>query len=161
MISRRFAGIVETSAVRSTFQTFEGALMTGPAKIVVRYANGKTLKGYSHDFSPLARQFYVRRDPLNAQEGGQLVATSELKAVFFVRDFYGDNSLEERKHFVPGKALPGRKVEVTFHDGEVLVGTTTGYEAGRPGFFVFPVDAKSNNVRVFVVMAAAKHVRFL
>ena len=45
--------------------------MTGPAKIVVRYANGKTLKGYSHDFSPLARQFYVRQDPLKAQEGGQ------------------------------------------------------------------------------------------
>jgi hypothetical protein len=134
--------------------------MTGPAKIVVRYANGKTLKGYSHDFSPLAKQFYVRQDPM-AQGGGQQVVVRDLKAVFFVRDFYGDNSLEERKHFVPGTALPGRKVEVTFNDGEVLVGATTGYAPERPGFFLFPADAKSNNVRVFVVMAAVKTVRFL
>jgi hypothetical protein len=62
----------------------------------------------------------------------------DLKAVFFVRDFYDDNSLEERKHFMPGNSLPGRKNEVTFNDGEVLVGTTTGYDYERPGFFIFP-----------------------
>jgi hypothetical protein len=135
--------------------------MTGPAKIVVRYANGKTLKGYSHDFSPLARQFCVRHDPVQAAGGGQQVIVRDLKAVFFVRDFYGDNSLEERKHFVAGKGLPGRKVEVTFNDGEVMVGATTGYEPERPGFFLFPADPKSNNVRVFVVMAAVKSLRFL
>jgi hypothetical protein len=135
--------------------------MIGPTKIVVRYANGKTLKGYAHDFSPLARQFYVRRDPVNGKEGGQQVCMQDLKAVFFVHDFYGDNALEERKHFVSGSVLTGRKVEVTFMDGEILVGTTTGYDPERQGFFLFPADARSNNARAFVVMTAVKKVRFL
>jgi hypothetical protein len=135
--------------------------MTEPAKIVVRYVNGRTLKGYSHDFSPFVRQFSIRRDPVQGQEGWQQVVVRDLKAVFFVRDFHGDNSLEERKHFVAGKVLSGRKIEVTFNDGEVLVGTTTGYDAERSGFFLFPADPRSNNSRVFVVMAAVKNVRFL
>ena len=84
-----------------------------------------------------------------------------LKAIFFVRNFSGDNSYEERKTFVAGKALSGRKIEVTFNDGEVLVGTTTGYDAHRPGFFLFPADDKTNNTRTFVVTAAVKGVRFL
>lgn len=60
-----------------------------------------------------------------------------------------------------GKAVSGKKIEVTFNDGEVLVGTTMGYDAQRPGFFLFPADDKTNNTRMFVVMAAVKSVRFL
>ena len=61
-----------------------------------------------------------------------------------------------------GKALSGKKIEVTFKDGEVLVGTTMGYDAQRPGFFLFPADDTTNNTRTFVVAAAAvKNVRFL
>jgi hypothetical protein len=136
-------------------------LMVGPAKIVVRYADGKILKGYSHDFSPFSSQFHVRRHPVARTERGQQVFVRDLKAVFFVRDFYGDNSREERKHFVGGKVVSGRKVEVVFTDGEVLVGTTTGYDPQRLGFFLFPADTRSNNARVFVVITAIKIVRFL
>jgi hypothetical protein len=52
-------------------------------------------------------------------------------------------------------------MEVTFKDGEVLVGTTLGYDPSRPGFFIFPADPKSNNIRVFAVATAVKKVRFL
>jgi hypothetical protein len=135
--------------------------MVGPAKIVVRFANGKILKGYSQDFSPLAAHFHVRKDSVGGPEGGQQVYIRDLKAVFFVRHFAGDNSYEEQKRFVAGKALSGRKIEVIFKDGEVLIGTTTGYDASRPGFFLFPADDKSNNERIFVVTAAIKTVRFL
>lgn len=135
--------------------------MVGPAKIVVRFANGKILKGYSQDFSPLAAHFHVRKDGIAGPEGGQQVFIRDLKAVFFVRHFAGNNSFEERKTFVAGKALSGRKIEVIFKDGEVLVGTTTGYDANRPGFFLFPADEKSNNERIFVVTASIKTVRFL
>lgn len=48
-----------------------------------------------------------------------------------------------------------------FADGEDIVGTTMGYEPDRLGFFVVPVDPKSNNERCFVVMAAVKAVTFL
>lgn len=135
--------------------------MVGPAKIVVRYANGKTLKGYSQDFSPLSPHFHVRKDGIAGPEGGQQVFVRDLKAVFFVRNFAGDNAYEERKSFVAGKSLSGRKIEVIFKDGEVLVGTTTGYDTSRPGFFLFPADDRGNNTRAFVVTAAIKNVRFL
>ena len=135
--------------------------MIGPAKIVVRYVNGKTLKGYSQDFSPTSPHFHVRPNEAVGSDPGQQVSLCDLKAIFFVRYFSGDDSYEERKTFVAGKALSGKKIQVTFKDGEVLVGTTTGYDAQRPGFFLFPADDKTNNTRTFVVMAAVKNVRFL
>lgn len=83
--------------------------MIGPAKIVVRYANGKILKGYSQDFSPTSPHFHVRRNEAVGSEPGQQVALRDLKAVFFVRNFSGDNSYEERKTFVAGRPSLGRK----------------------------------------------------
>jgi hypothetical protein len=50
---------------------------------------------------------------------------------------------------------------VTFYDDEVIVGTTLGYRADAPSFFLSPVDPKANNLRVFVLMSAVRHVRFL
>ena len=36
-----------------------------------------------------------------------------------------------------------------------------GYARDKPGFFVVPADAGSNNVRIFVVTAATTGVEFL
>jgi hypothetical protein len=52
-------------------------------------------------------------------------------------------------------------VEVTFKDGEVLVGATLGYDPKRQGFFIFPADPKGNNVRVYVVSSFVEKVRYL
>jgi len=86
------------------------------------------------------------------------VALTQLKAVFFVREFEGDRSRVDRHEF--NNAQYGRKVEVTFDDGEVLRGTTLAYRDGT-GFFVQPADAGSNNMRVFVSPSASLQVRFL
>jgi hypothetical protein len=135
--------------------------MMGPAKIVIRHADGTVLKGYSQDFSPTAQQFHVRRDAVGGSDPGQRVMMRDLKAIFFVRDFAGNSAYKEQKEFVVGTPLSGRKMEVTFTDGEVLVGTTTGYDAQRPGFFLFPVDGQSNNARIFIVQTVVKKVRFI
>ena len=135
--------------------------MIGPAKIVVRHADGTILKGYSQDFSPTAQQFHVRREAVGGSDPGQRVMMRDLKAIFFVRDFNGNSDYEEQKRFVADTPLSGRKMEVTFTDGEVLVGTTTGYDAQRPGFFLFPVDGRSNNMRIFIVQVAVKKVKFI
>jgi hypothetical protein len=50
---------------------------------------------------------------------------------------------------------------VVFKDEELLVGTTQGYQPGRPGFFVYPADTQSNNERCYVVSTAAKEVSIL
>jgi hypothetical protein len=52
-------------------------------------------------------------------------------------------------------------MEVTCLDGEVIVGTTTGYDPKRLGFFLFPIDPSSNNIRVFMVTSAVATARFL
>ena len=52
-------------------------------------------------------------------------------------------------------------MEVTFTDGEVLVGTTTGYDAKCQGLFLSPVDGQGNNARIFIVQAVVKKVRFI
>jgi hypothetical protein len=135
--------------------------MTGPAKIVVRYQNGSMLKGYAQDFSPGAQYFHVRADGAKTSAPLTRVVMQELKAVFFVRDFVGNEGYKEGTSFPSGKPLSGRKVEVRFQDGEVLVGTTTGYDPTRPGFFLFPADDRSNNVRMYIVTKAIKGVRFL
>ena len=131
-------------------------------RVVARYLDGRTLKGQTADFLPTRPSFHVIP---SGQAGASIqvveVKIAELKAVFFVKDLVGDAAYNEAKAFAPEVRAMGRKVQVEFADGETIVGTTQGYQPDRPGFFVVPVDPKSNNDRCFVVMAAAKAVTFL
>lgn len=131
-----------------------------PVKVVARYVNGKRVKGFSQDFFPNKDRFHIYPAVKPSGEAVE-VLVKELKAVFFVQDFAGDYLYNERKKYTEGEKPSGRKVEVTFADGEVLVGSTLGYDPSRPGFFLFPADPKSNNIRVFAVTSAVKKVRFL
>jgi len=54
-----------------------------------------------------------------------------------VGDFVGHPLYKERKKYVEGKKPSGQKVEVTFIDGEALVGSTLGYDPKRQGFLSF------------------------
>jgi hypothetical protein len=67
--------------------------------------------------------------------------------------------LVESKDFVDPPN--GRKVEVTFHDDEVMVGSTLGYRGEGNGFFLHPADRRSNNQRVFVTASGVRRMRFL
>jgi hypothetical protein len=51
------------------------------------------------------------------------VRVRDLKAVFFVRDFMGRPERHKSNEFDAAKPPLGRKIAVTFKDGEVLVGT--------------------------------------
>ncbi len=131
-----------------------------PVKVVARYVNGKRVKGFSQDFFPNKDRFHIY-PPSKPSGDAAEVLVKELKAIFFVQDFVGNYLYNERKKYTEGEKPSGRKVEVTFADGEILVGSTLGYESSRPGFFLFPADPKSNNIRVFAVTSAVKKVRFL
>jgi hypothetical protein len=131
-----------------------------PIKVVARYVDGKIVKGISQDFSPNRDRFHVYLTESPSGEPVE-VLVKELKAVFFVRDFVGNSRYNERKEYIPEDKPSGRKIEVTFADGEVLVGTTLGYDPKRPGFFLFPADPQSNNIRVFAAATAVKKVRYL
>jgi hypothetical protein len=125
-------------------------------RIVARYRDGRVVKGTTNDFLPTRASFH-----LMPAAGGpaQAVPIAELKALFFVRDLVGNKDYSEKKTFE--RPAVGRKVRVTFDDGEVLVGTTQGYQPGRDGFFMVPVDPLSNNERIYVLTAATTDVTLL
>ena len=127
-------------------------------KIVARFADGRTLKGSTSDFVPTKDAFHVAEDgtPLNVRP--VLVQVKELKAIFFVRDLTGTPSRTKRNDFDPAKPVMGKKITVVFADGETMVGTTQGYQPGRPGFFMVPADPDSNTERCYVVAAATSSV---
>ena len=84
----------------------------------------------------------------------------ELKAIFFVKTFEGNPQHDENDD--PAQGTPGgRRIRVVFKDGEVIVGTTQGYDRSRPGFFVIPLDKACNNERCFVVASATQEVTFV
>ena len=130
-----------------------------PIKVVARYTNGTVVKGFTQDFSPNKDRFHLI--PVDKRSGGTIeVYVSRLKAIFMVRDFIGNTQYKERKAFEKGENSSGLKLEVTFKDGEVMVGSTLlSYDPKRQGFFIVPVDPMSNNTRVFVVSSAVKSVR--
>lgn len=131
-----------------------------PVKVVARYIDGRRVKGFSQDFFPNKDRLHIYSADKPSGEATE-VLIKELKAIFFVRDFAGNPIYDERKAYQEGEKPSGRKIEVTFRDGEVLVGTTLGYDPKRPGFFVFPADPKSNNIRIYAVSTAVKKVRYL
>jgi hypothetical protein len=129
-----------------------------PIKVVVHYNDGKLLKGFTNDFFPKKPVFHVGSGPTDK---GVQVSIERLKAVFFVKDFDGNPEYEIKKGFPEGKVFQGKKVEVAFNDGEVIMGTVLGYDPQRQGFFLVPSDDQSNNIRIFVISAAVDYVRFL
>ena len=132
------------------------------AKVVVAYLDGRRLKGYVNDFSPVRDHLFLfpeGTDPKPGERGIQ-VAFSDLKALFFVKNFAGDPN-HIRRQAENGSQHPGKKIEVTFPDGEKVFGYTIAYNPKNPGFFLQPPDATDNNERIFVVNRNAKQVKVL
>lgn len=130
-------------------------------KIVVRYADGRLEKGITSDFFPNKDTFHVQPHAQGPNAKPVEVRISELKAIFFVKNFAGNRDHREKNEFEPGKNVLGRKIQVVFKDGEILVGTTTGYQPDRSGFFIVPADSQSNMERCYVVTKATRDVKFI
>jgi hypothetical protein len=132
-----------------------------PAKVVVRYADGRIIKGYTEDFLPTKSSFLVRPADGGTSIDSVEVLVRDLKAVFFVRDFVGNPNHMEGKDFSEGVEAPGILLQVTFKDGEVIVGSTLSYDPQRPGFFISPADSNGNNLAIFVVSHSVIQVIYL
>ena len=136
-----------------------GASPAAWQKIVVRYRDGGTLKGYTLDFHPSRGHFSLWPSVNATRSERVIVPLTRLKALFFVKEFAGDPTRDKR-HEACDQTAAGRRIEVTFVDREVIRGTTFSYRPDGTGFFLTPFDTSGNNQRVFVVTAAVRHVRF-
>jgi hypothetical protein len=132
-----------------------------PNRVVVRFNDGKLLKGYTYDFAPAKDTFHLNPEPGKDKRDTLEIKVDLLKAIFFVKTLEGNPDYEEKKQFdeVKNPVLRGLKIKVRFFDGEVIRGTTTGYSKKRKGFFLFPVDPQSNNERIYVVANALRDVK--
>jgi hypothetical protein len=138
----------------------DAATVGGFQKIVVRYVDGDIVKGFTQDFHPSRAQFSLWPTIHAAKSERLVIPMGRLKAVFFVRDFAGNAGYREKKTFT-ARSGHGRRLEVTFVDNEVVLGTTLNYRPDGQGFFLMPVDTGGNNSRIFVVSSAVRRVRFL
>lgn len=124
-------------------------------RIVARFRDGNTAKGRTGDFYPSRAQFHLTTDDGQTRQ----IDARDLKAIFFVRDLAGDRDRKDcYDEAVPGV---GRKMQVTFEDGEVVVGYTPGYSRDRQGFFLVPADSDCNNERMFILNGFCREARFI
>jgi hypothetical protein len=130
-------------------------------KVVARYQDGRMLKGSTGDFVPAKEVFHVTLADAPKGTKPTPVSVKDLKAVFFVKDFAGRPDYTPTNEFQGDKPPAGRKIKVVFVDGETIVGTTQGYQPGRPGFFIVPADQAGNIERCYVVSAATTEVTLL
>ena len=132
--------------------------MAESLRVVVRFANGQTLKGTTQDFHPARARFH-----LIPADGAAVVdvRVDLLKAVFFVRDFGGSADRTKLRGFLaaPPETSLGKKVAVRFRDGELLCGYTLSFSPDRTGFFMSPADSGSNDLRIYVVTSAAAEIK--
>ena len=137
----------------------ESPALRGWNRLVVHYLDGRLLKGYGRDLQPTRGSLELCHDPDGPGETRVTIPFAHLKAVFFVHDFAGNPAhcpAPDADH----ASARGRRITVTFVDGEVLRGATLGYSQNAPGFFVSPLDTTSNNARIFVLAGAIRHVQF-
>jgi len=130
-------------------------------RIVAHFQDGKLLRGHTVDFFPARERFHlVPVEP--AGEGRAVeVRVADLKGLFFVKDLKGDGMRKKSNLFDPNDHGLGRRVRVTFNDGEVLQGFTQVYQPGRTGFFLVPADKHANTERCYVVATATQEVQIL
>ena len=81
-----------------------------------------------------------------------VVPYSDIKVVYFVRDFDSAEPSQERKVFNTRPKTDGLWVRMQLRDGEVLEGILSNnlLQLTPEGFTVTPPDAHSNNQKLFV-----------
>lgn len=136
-------------------------------RVVLKHLDGRIIKGYIRNFSEKADDMILKELDSDAI---CVVRSDLLKAIFFVRTFEGNREYNEKKAY--GIRTPsGQRTFVRFIDGEGMVGFLEGnmpWDKGfflsshtidnRKGFFLFPADDGSNNIRVFIFAHAIQDV---
>ncbi len=120
------------------------AVVAGVNRVTVHTLDGRVLRGTLTDSDLEAAEL-----KLDTGTPGQAIAlpTADVKAIFFM--------------LAPGETPPaaqGKRVRVAFRDGRQVAGISPDYQEGGLGFFMIPVDTRTNTGRIWVYQAAVKQV---
>ena len=128
-------------------------------RVVIRKLDKGLIKGFLDPKGHLSSEVEV------LDRDGRLIhiAMSEIKGVFFVRDFDGNPDRAERKVFRSRPRLAGLWVRMTFKDNEVLEALLPNklLELDPLGFLVTPPDVYSNNLRAYIPRSALADIEVL
>ena len=124
-------------------------------KLVVRYLDGRILKGTTYKLDTERKGFYlICVNPLPGHEE-VMIEFDKVKGVFYVKDFDGkpvqDDEMEE---YIP----EGHEITVKFKDGEVIHGFALHYSESSPTFFVDIADPSENTYVALVNRAACEEI---
>jgi hypothetical protein len=128
-------------------------------RAVVAYRDGRRLKGYILNFSALKHKFRRFSGEPGKQQTSVDFSLNELKATLVVKVLEGDASNDERRTSEAPKHR--RRLVVAFGVGEELSGTTEPFHEEKLGFFMFQMDEKRNNLRIFVTNKNVRHIKML
>jgi hypothetical protein len=132
-------------------------------KVILRFTDGKMLKGYIRDLKISDEYLYLEDESANRHK----VRLKELKAIFYVKRFEGIRGHQEKKVFAENR--PGvKRIFIKFKDGETIMGNMEGEAPWQRGAFretmkeraftVVPVDEDGNNIKIVVVTTAVQDV---
>jgi hypothetical protein len=116
-------------------------------RVIARFRDGRVMDGYTNDFHP--SKPYLNLSTAPATDDGRFTQVAHLEALYFPRSAND------------APVIHGRRIEVTLPNGDVIVGSTLNYRRDGTGFFVHPLESKSEHSRVFVTTSGIRHVRFL
>ena len=128
-------------------------------RVVIRKLDKGLVKGFVNPGAYLGQEIEV------LDREGRLVRIplSEIKGVFFVRDFEGNPDRAERKVFRSRPRLAGLWVRMTFRDNEILEALLPNnlLELDPLGYLVTPPDVYSNNLKIFIPRTALTEMEVL
>jgi|GEM_PF-5322159 len=118
-----------------TNEEVNGAFVAGEHRVVVHLIDGQVKRGTVQDLDLTAGIVPLQSAPGVVDN----IAADRLKAIFFMRAAGA------------GKSVPsGQKIHLTLQDGREVVGFSHDFKTGNPGFFLCPVDQRTNTDRIFV-----------
>jgi hypothetical protein len=127
-------------------------------KVIVRKMDRDALNGY------VGSTFIVdgRLEMLNTTGNVVLIELTEVKGVYFVREF-GDSEALVRKTFTTRPRSEGLWVRLRFRDNEVMEGMMPNNlsQMTPEGYFINPPDTRSNTQRIFIPRAALTELKVL
>ncbi len=133
----------------------------GLVKTVLRFSDGRVIKGFTEGFDPRRTSFRFQETNDALAHEWMEMQLEGLKAVCFVRALAGDSHFGEQGSYDRAGRNWGRRIQVTFRDGEKIMGFAMANDVSRPGFYLFPADLKGNYYGVFVMLDAVHDIWYL
>jgi len=132
---------------------FAGRISGEFERIVIRYFNGKIIKRIINQINIEIDRFTIRNVLTGRLES---YTTNDLKAIFWVKNLIGDPSRVDKQGFV--KETDPSNIFIEFKDNECQWGSQSGYSNRAFGFFFYPHDPDSNNVKCYIPRNALNYV---